>query len=91
MKHISKKEFKELSDIHIYGKGLKRKTALFFDWSESDAGSGFKYMYMCIGYTKKDILDEAYDWIVNEFNPPYWAQYKYASTDSERFKVPLAL
>ena len=92
MKHITKKEFKELASVHVYGKGERRRVRLFFDWNnDPDKGAvGFKYMLQGRGITKETILRDAYNiLILNDLTELCWYDYKEAKTDAERFKVPI--
>lgn len=102
MKRITKKEFKELADIHTYGKGERRIVALFYDWKsgESDVTdenfggkkyfAGFKYMIQGVGTTKPDILRDAYNMLIlDDYTELCWYNTRTAKTDLERFKVPV--
>jgi len=60
---ITKKEFKSLADIHVYGTGSKRRVRLFYDWKQS---LGFKYMLIGYGVTKDRILTDAYDILIKK-------------------------
>jgi len=89
---ITKKEFKKLVGVHVYGKGKRRRVRLFFDWNgDSDVGKiGYKYMLLGWGITKDQIVTDAYDILIkNENDSLCWYDIKIAQTDNDRFKVPI--
>jgi len=89
---LTKKKFKELSSIHVYGRGQRRRVKLFIDWrNDYEAGAiGFKYCLTGYGVTKKQILDDAYAILVDkDTSSLMWYDYKEAQTEKDRFKVPL--
>ena len=95
---MTKKEFKELVRVEIYtGSGVKLN-ALFFEWKTGDVDGkyfgGFKYMVKAYTReaTRKQLFDLLYGWVTNGVTAmPHYADYKFAATDLERFKVPLQL
>jgi hypothetical protein len=93
---MTKKEFKELTDYHVYtGTGYNRiKTnVIFFGWKVTETGRGFKQAVASESRncTKAELFNYLYDWVINQVEPPYYVRYKYAETDDQRFKVPLSL
>lgn len=92
METMTKKDFRELTDYHLYGKqnesGVK---ALFFDWKQNDEGRGFKFVVFAraSNATKKDLEDALYKLVFNEEETPWWINCAVAPTDKQRFKVPL--
>jgi hypothetical protein len=85
---MTKKDFKEKCDVHQYGRGQRKKNAIFFDWK---IGYGFKFMVKGhIGNVKrKELFNILYDWVTKGIQPPYYVEYQYAMTDEQRFKVPI--
>ena len=93
---LTKKAFKELCDVHVYTGGGRRLTAIFYDWKQANSNCFGGYKYMVKGYsgeaTRKQLYDLLYGWITNGVTAmPYYADYKFAPTDNERFKVPLSM
>lgn len=89
---MTKKEFKELVSIHVYGKGKNKRVRLFFDWNNdlSKGAIGYKYMLLGYGVTKAQIITDAYNILIKELNNNlWWYDMKVAKTDAERFKVPI--
>lgn len=92
---MTKKSFIQEVDCHNYG---SKKTALFYDWKSGDFNKGehyrgFKFMVWANkGYaTKKELMDILYQWVNSTISqPPYYVGYKFADTDNDRFKVPVA-
>ena len=96
METLTKKEFKERSSIHVYGRGARRRVALYFDRKsgENKDGShyaGFKYMLRGYGCTQATILNDAYDILIKKvYDELCWYDSKTATSDSERFKVAIS-
>ena len=90
---MTKKDFKERCSFHTYTRGREKHNAIFFDWQNTDQGRGFKFAVAVSreNSTKKDLLNDLYNWVINGVEPSWWIRYKYAETDSKRFKTPLAL
>ena len=89
---ITKKQFKELASIHVYGKGKNRRVGLFFDWNNDfNVGRiGYKYMVKGYGVTQPMILADAYDIIIKKvYDALCWYDVKIAETDNDRFKVSI--
>jgi len=91
---MTKKEFKELISVHIYGGGDKRRVRLFYDWNgdRTKGAIGYKYMLLGYGVTKDRIITDAYDLFVLNQNKEEilcWYDVKIAETDAQRFKVPI--
>lgn len=85
---LSKKEFKELASIHVYGCGDNKRVALFYDWL---GNFGYKYMVKGYGCTKAQILKDGYNILIkNDCSELCWYDMKIAQTDKERFKVPIS-
>lgn len=88
---MTKKEFKERCGFHKYG----TRNAIYFDWkSEQTNGKwvvGYKYMVKADNknLSKTELLNLLYEWVTKQIQPSYLCLYKYASTDEERFKVPI--
>jgi hypothetical protein len=98
---ITKKEFKEQCNCHVYtgyNGGKIRINALFFDFKQGTTEdgkffAGYKYMvYSNVrNITKKDLLNRFYEWVIEQVHPAYYINYKYAETDLKRFKPGLSL
>lgn len=93
MKKITKKDFKERCDFHVYSGGKEKHNVIYYDWKETDDGRGFKYAVAAEreNATKKELFDALYDWVIKEKSLPYYIRYLYAPDDSKRFKVKLSL
>ncbi len=85
---MTKKEFKERCSFHVYGKGQKKRNAIYYDYLPS---LGFKYMVKAEvrNSTKSELFDVLFDWVMHEVIPPWWVDYRYAENDDKRFKVSL--
>lgn len=93
MKTITKKEFKEqCSTNHVYGRGAQRINTIYFDWKATPEGTGFKFGVASSveNCTKAELLDIAYDFIVNQKFAPYYVYTRFAQYDNQRFKVPIS-
>ena len=88
---MSKKEFKERTSIHVYGRGERRRVALYYDWlNDVNKGVGFKFMLKGYGCTKAEILKDAYDiLILKNHSELCWYDIKTVEHDKDRFKVQL--
>lgn len=89
---ITRKEFKETTSIHVYGRGRNRRVRLFYDWNnDRDKGAiGYKYMILGYGVTQAVILRDAYDMLIKDiWEALCWYDTKEAETDNDRFKVPI--
>lgn len=98
MYHITKKTFKEHSDVHTYGHGYGAVRVLYFDRQsgyskESGSFAGSKYAIAAQGITKAALINLAYNRIVlNEVvSHNAWLGHRVAITDAQRFKVSLSL
>jgi hypothetical protein len=95
-KVLTKKAFKELCDVHVYTGGGRRLTAIFYDWKQGNDNCSTGFKYMVKGYsgevTRKQLYELLYGWVTNGITAmPHYADYRFAPTDKERFKVPLSL
>lgn len=98
---ISKKEFKENCREEVYTgyNGHRTRINCFhYDWKsgktpEGKYFGGYKYrMYANVkNMSKAELFKAFYNWVVNEIQPDYYVQYKFAATDEQRFKVSLSL
>jgi len=90
---ITKKAFREFCSFHTYGRGRNRHNAIYFDWKQTDMGTGFKYgVAASIEFmTRAALFNELYDWVTREVEPQYCVRYKYAAQDHNRFKAPVCL
>ena len=98
---MTKNQFKADSNEQTYsgwnGKKIKIN-AFFFGWeSGEDISTGRRfagYKYMVSGnikdINKADLFKAFYAWVINQENLPWYINYKFATTDAERFKVPLS-
>jgi hypothetical protein len=89
---LTKKRFKELAAIHVYGRGQRRRVKLFIDWRDDYKRGAIGYKYCLTGYgvTKKQILDDAYEILINkDTSSLMWYDYREAKTEKDRFKVPI--
>jgi len=94
---ITKKVFKELSDIHTYGHGSAAMRVLYFDrqsgyTKDEKFFAGYKYAIAEQFITSAQLLNLAYDRIVlNKFwSHSSWSGHRVAVVDTKRFKVSLA-
>ena len=98
-KKITKKEFKEKVRFDLYSSSscTSKTNVFFYDWKSDFSNNkrivGYKYAVAALRthISKAKLLDQLYDWVVNEKQPDYYVRYKFASTDEQRFKVPLSL
>lgn len=92
---MTKKEFKKKCSFHEYGKGKKKRNAIYFDWMSEEVGNkfivGFKYMVKGTveDLLKTELFNYFYEWVINEKILPWYIEYHYASTDEKRFKVSI--
>ena len=93
---MTKKQFKELISVHTYkGRGQYTRHAVYFDWksgklSDGSYFAGFKYMVKGYGFTKAQMINNAYDLITGRDDDAMGMyDVRYAETDAERFKVSL--
>jgi len=89
---MTKKDFKELCDTnHVYGRGNNRINAIYIEWKHNEYGRGFKYALASSveNCTKAELLNIAYDWIINDKFPPYYVFTRFAQYDKQRFKTPI--
>jgi len=92
---MTKKEFKELCSFYEYGRGKKKRNAIYFDWKTDFSNKinvvGFKFMVKARveNCKKAELFNVLYDWITKEVQVPWYVEYKYASTEQDRFKVPM--
>ncbi len=93
---MTKKEFKEMCSIHIYGRGERRRVALYFDWRSGELANGnyyagFSQMIKGYGCTQATIIKDAYNILIkNIYTELCWYDTKTATGNSERFKVPIS-
>jgi len=93
---MTKKDFKLICSFHVYGKGLNKTNAIYFDWkskfSYDHNYAGFKYMVHSNvqRYNKQQLFDIAYLWFTQITYTPE-CPYRFADTDEKRFKVSLTL
>jgi len=94
---MTKKQFKELCNFQVFTGVGRRVNAMYFDWKSEPNGEtyivGFKYMAYAdvTNCTKADLFTAFYKWVIKEQHLPWYINYKYATTDSERFKVSLSI
>lgn len=89
---ITKKLFKEEINYHTYstGNGVSVR-AIFFDYSNNvEAGVGYKFMLASFYMNKAELINAAYDWMINGGNPSFDVHYAIAPEDKFRFKIPLS-
>jgi len=100
MAKITKKQFKEVIRFEEYtgrlfsGKKVKAYV-VYYDWRTDFTGDknivGYKYAIGGVSVKKNDLINVAYNWIINgDQQVPFEIQYKFARTDEYRFKVPLS-
>lgn len=86
---MTKKEFLELIDYHVYG--VHRDSmikAIFYDHERS----GYKYCVYAraVNATKKQLVDELYNFVTGKIEDTSWyIQIVVAQNEDERFKVPI--
>ena len=87
----TKKRFRELCSFHEYGRGKRKRNAIYFDWKENEKGRGFKYMVKASieNSTKRELFEILYKWVIDEEPVPWWVEYRYAKTDADRFRVSI--
>lgn len=99
-KRMSKKEFLKTASLHIYGKGINRKLAIFWDWKQDIKNGILGYSHMILsgeGCPKKDFMNYAYDVLVlgkpmkSLTDNGFGVIHKVALTEQGRFKVPLSM
>lgn len=92
--HLTKKEFKERCYFTEYGRGDSKQNAIFFGYKQDENSHflGYKYMVKSSPYqfTKKELFDMLYDWVMKEKQPHWLVTIRYARTDADRFKVPVS-
>lgn len=91
---MTKKDFKEKCSFHEYGKGKKKRNAIYYDWSDDYENNslGFKYMVKTSveNSSKAELFNELYDWVNGKIlKPSWWVTYRFAETDNNRFKVSI--
>ena len=92
---MTKKEFKELCSFHEYGRGKIKRNAIYFDWKTDFSNKlnivGYKYMVKArVENAKKtELFDILYNWVMNEKQVPWYVEYRFASTEQDRFKVSI--
>ena len=91
---MTKKEFKEQCSFHEYGRGKKKRNAIYFGWKSDSVNKvyGYKYMVKCSveDALKSELFDYLYQWVTEKIVAlPFWITYKYAQTEQDRFKVSL--
>ena len=94
---MTKKEFKQKCRFETYTGPRRKLNAIFFDWKSERQDEkyvvGYKYRVDADtkDCTKKELINIMYDWIYKDIQPPWYVRYEYASTDMDRFKVPLSI
>lgn len=90
---MTKKDFKEKCSFHEYGKGKKKRNAIYFDWSNDYKNNslGFKYMVKTSveNSSKAELFNYLYQWVTEMIVLPWWVEYRFAITDDKRFKVSI--
>ena len=94
---MTKKEFKKLISFHKYGNRRDSSIiAIFFDYNQGELENGdyFRGYKFCLfsrstNATKAELINIAYDAIINEVETPYYIQQITAQNDSQRFRVPI--
>ena len=90
---MTKKDFKEKCSFHEYGKGKKKRNAIYFDWSNDYENNslGFKYMVKTDveNSSKTELFNYLYQWVTKMIVLPWWIEYRFAMTDDKRFKVSI--
>jgi len=93
---MTKKEFKELASVHMYGKRSNGMIAIYYDWKQGEIDGnifvGFKYAIFTRqgNITQVKLLKLFYELIfeVSEVDLPYYVTFVKVS-DINRFKVPI--
>lgn len=92
---MTKKEFKELCDVHEYGRGKGKCNVIFYDWKVTEDKVGFSWAIK--GYVqnikRKELFDLFYLWVTGKipYPDPFRTKWKRAMEDKARFKVPIVL
>ena len=89
----NKKDFKEQCSFHEYGRGKNKRNAIYFDWKTDTTNNAVGFKYLVKGRVedlpKKELFDVLYNWVINEIQPPWYVEYRFALTEDKRFKVAL--
>ena len=106
MKKITKKDFKERCAFHVYGTGHSRTNVIYYDWAVDESAEwrpefkGFKYALAAKvrSARKNEVFEALYEWVTKYGNHPEPTSLftrsillRYAPTDLQRFKPPVAL
>ena len=88
---MTQKEFKERCSFHQYGRGQNKRNAIFFDWKSGAGFAGFKFMVKTSiqNATRAELFKTLWNWVINEVEPEWWVEYRFAAQDENRFKVPI--
>ena len=90
---MTKKQFKEECSFHEYGRGRKKRNAIYFDYSRNFDNKAVGYKYMVKSSVencgKAELFNVLYNWVNDIEQPPYYVEYKYAPTEQSRFKVSI--
>ena len=90
---MTQKQFKEDCSFHEYGRGQGKRNAIYYDWKSNfdNKAVGFRFMVKCsvADALKQELFKVLYDWVINEQEPPWWVQYRFAEQEQDRFKVSL--
>ena len=89
---ITKKDFKEQCNFQVFtGRGI-RINAIYFDYKSDDFGRGYKYAAASgtENYTKAELLNEFYDWVIKGVHMNYYVYSRFAQYDKQRFKLSLS-
>jgi len=86
---VSKDKFKQYAHDTVYGLGFKKRNALFYGYRDGR----WKYMVWSPVelMTKKELMDEFYDWVINHKPLSDWVRYKIAKNEYQMFKIPVSL
>lgn len=86
---VSKKIFKDHSHDTVYGRGTTRKNAFFYGYKDTR----WKFMVWAPLdlITKKDLMDEFYNWVILHKPLSDFVRFKIAKNESQMFKIPVSL
>lgn len=92
-KKLSKKEFKDGCNEHVYGKGQTKRNAIYYGEMLDNDGNwrGFQYMIKAQVCQCKlqELRNMLYLWVTGETDRPFCVETKYANTIEEAFKVSI--
>lgn len=91
---LTKKAFNEGCSVHVYGRGINKRNAIYYGVMHDADGHfrGYQFMIKAPVYQYKlsQLRHILYLWVTGEANRPYSIATKYACTIEDAFKISLA-